>query len=180
MRRLMPRLRDEGGYTLVELIAVLAILTTVLTALTALFVAGLRTETDLSKRVEAQQIARTAADRMRREVHCASGVNVTGAAKVTVTLPGHCPTAVGGAPTNVVYEAVAVAGYTNRYELRRADIKIADHLTVPNVFSYVAPSAASLGKLHLNFPVNVRPNEGWKTWSLEADIVLRNTQRQVP
>jgi type II secretory pathway pseudopilin PulG len=180
MPRLAPRLGDEGGYTLVELTAVLAILTTVLTALTALFVAGVRTETDLNKRVEAQQHARIAADRMRREVHCASGVTVTSAAKITIRLPGHCPTAVASTATDVIYETVAVAGYTNRYELRRAGVEIADHLTIPNVFSYVAPSEASLGRLHLNLPVNVRPNEGWKTWSLETDIVLRNTQRDDP
>lgn len=180
MPRLAPRLRDEEGYSLVELIAVLGILTTVLTALTALFVAGVRTETDLSKRVEAQQKARVAADRMRRELHCASGVTVTSGANITITLPGHCPTAVAGSPTDVSYETAAVAGSTNRYELRRAGVEIADYLTVPNVFSYVAPSEASLGKLHLNFPVNARPNEGWKTWSLETDIVLRNTQRNDP
>ncbi len=180
MPRLAPRLRDESGYSLVELIAVLGILTTVLTALTALIVAGVRTESDLNKRVEAQQHARIAADRMRREVHCASGVTVTSASKITITLPGHCPTAVAASPTDVVYEAVAVAGYTNRYELRRAGVEIADYLTVPNVFSYVAPSTASRGKLHLNLPINVRPNEGWKTWSLETDIVLRNTLRQTP
>ena len=178
MPRLAPRLRDEGGYSLVELIAVLAILTTVLTALTALFVTGVRTEADLNKRVEAQQHARIAADRMRREVHCATGVTVTSAAKITVKLPGHCPTAIANSPTDVVYETVPVAGSANRYELRRAAVEIADYLTVPNVFSYVAPSATSLGKLRLNLPVNVRPNEGWKTWSLETDIVLRNTQRE--
>ena len=175
-----PSARDEGGYSLVEMIAVLAILTTVLTSLTALFVSGLRTETDLNKRVEAQQHARIAADRMRREVHCASDVIVTTAAKITVRLPSHCPTAVGGVVTDVVYETAIVPGYTNRYTLKRAGVVVADYLTVPNVFSYVAASASSLGKLHLNVPINVRPNEGWKTWSLETDIVLRNTQRKDP
>ena len=107
-------------------------------------------------------------------------MTVTSAAKVTTSLPGHCPTAVASAPTDVVYETVAVAGSTNRYQLKRAGVEIADYLTVANVFSYIAPSEASLGKLHLNLPVNVRPNEGWKTWSLETDIVLRNTQREDP
>jgi prepilin-type N-terminal cleavage/methylation domain-containing protein len=174
---LSPRAREQGGYSLIEMVAVLAILTTILTALTALFIAGVRSETDLSKRIEAQQHARIAADRMRREVHCASSISVTSAAKITVRLPGHCPTAAGGGVTDVVYETNAVGGSSNRYALKRAGVVIADYLTAANVFSYVAPSPASLGKLHLNFPVNVRPNEGWKTWSLETDIVLRNTQR---
>jgi prepilin-type N-terminal cleavage/methylation domain-containing protein len=178
VRRLLARLRADGGYTLVELIAVMAILLTILTALTTLFIAGAQAELDANKRFQAQQQARMAADRMRREVHCSSGVTVTSAAKITVKLPGHCPTAVGGAPTDVIYETVAVSG--NRYELRRAGTKVADYLTTGSVFSYVAPSIDSLGKLHLNFPVNVNPNEGWKTWRLETDIVLRNTLRKNP
>ena len=174
---LSPRAREQGGYSLIEMVAVLAILTTILTALTALFIAGVRTETDLSKRIEAQQNARIAADRMRREVHCASSITVTSAAKITVRLPAHCPTAAGGAITEVNYETSAVAGSSDRYTLKRAGVVIADYFTVAEVFSYVPPSPASLGKLHLEFPVNLRPNEGWKTWSLETDIVLRNTQR---
>ena len=173
-----PKLGDEGGYSLVELIAVLAILSTVLTALTSLFVSGIRTQADVDKRVRAQQQARIAADRMRREVHCASNVTVTSPAKITVRLPGHCPTAVGGAITDVIYEAVAVPGYTNRFRLKRANVVVADHVTSSNLFSYVPASSAALGKLQVNLPINVRPNEGWKTWALETDIVLRNTQRQ--
>ena len=34
------------------------------------------------------------------------------------------------------------------------------------------------GDLHVDFYVNVNPNEGWKTWRLVDDIVLRNTLRQ--
>jgi prepilin-type N-terminal cleavage/methylation domain-containing protein len=176
--RLLRASRRNDGYTLVELIAVMAILLTVLTALTSLFVSGAKAELDMNRRFQAQQEARIAADRMRREVHCASGVTVTSAASVTVTLPAHCPTAVGGVITNVVYDTVFVS--TKRYKLRRAGTTIADYLTSGDVFSYVTPSADSLGRLHLNVPVNVNPNEGWKTWRLETDIVLRNTQRQNP
>ena len=180
LRRLLRHLRAERGYTLVELIAVMVILMTVLTALTALFVSGAKAELDLNRRFEAQQQARVAADRMRREVHCSSGVTVTSAASITVTLPKHCPTAVGGVTTNIVYETGAVAGTAGRYRLRRAGVVIADYLTSANVFSYVAQTDTSLAKLHLNFPVNVTPNEGWKTWRLETDIVLRNTTRTGP
>ena len=86
---------------MVELLVVLLILTTVVTSLTALFVSGARATLDLNRRFEAQQSARVAADRMRREVHCASAVTFTSTSSITVVLPGHCPTAVGGAITNV-------------------------------------------------------------------------------
>jgi Tfp pilus assembly protein PilW len=173
LRRLV-RARGEAGYTMVELLAVMAILMTVLTALTGLFVSGAKAEIELNRRFEAQQAARVAADRLRREVHCASGVTLTNAATITVTLPAHCPTA-GGVVTNVVYDTEPVS--SGRYRLRRAGIKIADHLTSGDAFSYVAPSSDGLGKLHLSFLVNVNPGEGWKSWRLETDVVLRNTTR---
>ena len=174
--RLLRRLRGDGGYTLVELIAVMAILMTILTTLTALFVSGAQAELDMNRRFQAQQQARIAADRLRREVHCASGITLTSAASITVTLPGHCPTAVGGVPTNVVYNTAAVGGASDRFVLRRGGVRIADYLTTGNVFSYYTP-ANELKRLRLTFPVNVKPNEGWKTWRLQTDIVLRNTTR---
>jgi type II secretory pathway pseudopilin PulG len=177
MRRLLRRLRGQGGYTLVELIAVMAILMTILTALTALFVSGARAELDANRRFQAQQEARTAADRLRREVHCASNVTVEGGGTgVSITLPSHCPTAVGGSTTTVVYSTEAVTGFTQRFRLKRNATTVADYLTAAAVFSYGKPSG-ELGKFHLDFPVNVNPNEGWKQWRLQTDIVLRNTTR---
>jgi prepilin-type N-terminal cleavage/methylation domain-containing protein len=172
---LLRRLCEERGYTLIELVVVMLILLSVLTALTALFVSGAKAELELNRRFEAQQNARIAADRMRREIHCANAVNVTSAANITVVLPGHCPTAVGGATTNVAYTTELVSG--NRYRLKRNSGVVADHLTNGDVFSYTAPSASSLGKLHLDLRVNVNPSEGWKQWRLETDVVLRNTTR---
>jgi prepilin-type N-terminal cleavage/methylation domain-containing protein len=178
MPRLVRRIRrvatDERGYSLVELVAVMAILATVVTTLTSLFVSGARAEIDMNRRFEAQQRLRTAVDRMRREIHCSSGITITNAASITVTLPAACPTS-GGAQVNIVYDTQLVS--TGRYRLRRAGSSIANYLTDGNIFSYVAPSTSTLGKLHLNAPVNLRPNEGWKTWRLETDIVLRNTTR---
>lgn len=171
----LERARGEDGYSLVELIAVMAILMTVVTALTALFASAAKAEIELNRRVEAQQAARVAADRLRREVHCANGVTVGSAASVTVHLPGHCPTAAGGAPTDVVYDTQLVS--SARYRLRRAGVPVADYLTSGDVFSYVAPSSASLGKLHLDLAVNRSPSEGWKQWRLRTDVVLRNTSR---
>ena len=175
--RTLARLRAEAGYTLTELLAVMTILLTVLTALTALFVSGAKAELDANRRFQAQQAARVAVDRMRRELHCASGVTVVSAASIVVTLPGYCPSAAGGLPTAVTYATEAVPGEPNRYRLKRGTGVLADHLMSGDVFSYVAPSPASLGRVHLDLRVNVNPSEGWKTWRLETDIALRNTVR---
>jgi prepilin-type N-terminal cleavage/methylation domain-containing protein len=175
VRRIRRVATDERGYSLVELIAVMAILVTVVTTVTGLFVSGARAELDLNRRFEAQQAARVAADRLRREIHCAKKIELASPASITVTLPAHCPTAVGGVETTIVYDVVSVS--VNRFRLRRAGMRIADHLTSANVFSWVPPSPAALGKLHLDLSVNVTPEEGWRTWRLQTDVVLRNTTR---
>lgn len=180
--RLLRRARAQHGHTLVELLAVMVILSTILTALTALFVSGARAELDLNRRFEAQQQARVAVDRLRRELHCASGI-VSSAASITVTIPGHCPTAVGAAETTVVYSTQSVTA--SRYTMQRAvnggaQIQIADRLTDGDVFAYTAPTNSSLGQLNVDVNVNVNPIEGWKSWHLVTDIVLRNTVRDDP
>ena len=175
MPKLLARARSERGYTMIELLMVMIIMTTVVTALVALFVSGSKASIELNDRFESQQAARVAADKIRREGHCASGVTFTSAASITVVLPGHCPTAVGGVPTSVVYSTELVS--TGRYRLKRGSAIVADNLTSGNVFAYTAPSDTTLGKLALDFPVNIRPTQTWKTWQLQTEVVLRNTIR---
>lgn len=176
MRRLLRLARSEGGHTLIELLSVMIILGIVLTSLTTLFVSGAKAELETNKRFQAQSQARTAVDRLRREIHCASAISVGGGgSSVVVTLPAHCPTS-GGAIANITWDTVLVS--SGRYRLRRASAIVGDYLsTTSNLFAYTAPSASSLGQLHVDMSVNVNPNEGWKRWHLVTDIVLRNTLR---
>jgi prepilin-type N-terminal cleavage/methylation domain-containing protein len=182
---LVGRLRRRDGYTLIELIVVLSIFLFIVTALTRLFTSGARAELDMNRRFQAQQQARLALDRMRRELHCAdsitSGADGDGdgnVASITVTLPSQCPSAKGVNAT-VVYDTSSAG--TNRWKIRRTQsgvtIPIADYITTDDPFKYTAPSTSSRGLLHVDFPVNVYPNEGWKQWRLVDDIVLRNTLR---
>ena len=59
-------------------------------------------------------------------------------------------------------------------------VVIADYIESAsgNVFTYTPENASSRAILHVDFTVNVNPNEGWKDWRLVDDIVLRNTLRQ--
>jgi prepilin-type N-terminal cleavage/methylation domain-containing protein len=179
IRRLRRVLARQSGYTMIELLQVVVILGVVLAALMTLFVSAMNSEAEMNRRFQAQQDARLAVDRMRREVHCASAVTPTGAsASVTVTLPSQCPTAggtIGGPPLTVVYDTQLIS--TNRYRLRRAGVRVADYITSENVFNYTAPATGTRGTLRVDLPVNVRPSETGKTWRLVADIVLRNTAR---
>lgn len=175
MTRIRRLLLQESGYTLFELLQVTVILAVVMGALTTVFVRAMNSELDMNQRFQAQQEARLAVDRMRREIHCATTVTPTGtSSSITITLPAQCPTS-GGSQITVVYDTELVS--TGRYRLRRAGVRIADYITSPNAFTYTAPAIGTLGKLHLDLPVNVRPNQARETWQLAADIVLRNTTR---
>jgi prepilin-type N-terminal cleavage/methylation domain-containing protein len=184
LRRLRRLFEGQAGYSLIELVIVLAILGTVVGALTTLFVQATNAEFEMNRRFQAQQSARVAVDKMRREIHCASAVTPTGAqASISVTVPSQCVSvcpltppvcAAGQPPTTVTYDT---AGSGTRYQLRRNGVNLADYVTLNNVFNYTAPvTGASLGKLRVTLPINTKPGSG-KEWRLVADMVLRNTTR---
>ena len=178
-RRLRRLLACQSGYSLIELLSVTAILAVVIGSLTTLFVAAMNSEAEMSRRFQAQQNARRAVDRLRREVHCAENVAPAGASSsITLTLPSQCPTAggvAGGPAVTVVYNTELIS--SGRYRLRRAGVTVADYVTAANVFDYTAPATGKLGILRVDMPVNLRPSETGKTWRLVSDIVLRNTSR---
>jgi prepilin-type N-terminal cleavage/methylation domain-containing protein len=174
---ILRRLREQGGYTMMELLIVLVILGTITGAITSLFVQASNAEFDMNRRFQAQQAARVAIDKMRREIHCSSGITPAGvSASITVALPAQCPSA-GGVQTNVTYDMnPLVAG--QRYQLRRNNVVLADFSTQQNAFSYAAPvPGVSLAKLTVTLPINTKPTIPSKQWKLVADMVLRNTRR---
>src|SRR4051794_7843306 len=65
--------RDQTGYTLIELIVVLAILLVVIGAVVSVYVSTGNAQADQTARADDQQAARQALERMRRDIHCASG-----------------------------------------------------------------------------------------------------------
>src|SRR6266508_4601473 len=101
---LLRRLRGQRGYSLVEMLVVLVIMGTVTTALTTIFVNASNSELAMNNRFRAQQNARLALDKIRREVHCASSVVLgaagspsgpLAAASITLKLPSGCRAATG-------------------------------------------------------------------------------------
>ena len=189
IRRVLRRLRRERGYSLVEMLIVLSILGVVMGSLTTLFVQASNAELDMNNRFQAQQAARLALDKMRREVHCGSVATPAGASSsVTITLPSYCKTGSG----SITWCTRSVA--TNRYALYRVvgttcsgGVKWADYLvptsTAPTcsgalcIFTYTAQSTSSLAKLHVDYPVNVKPTKTVELYELQDDIVLRNSTR---
>ena len=148
----------------------MAVLTIVVGTLVAVFTSGLTAQRNAVDSLDAQSTARTAMDRMRREVHCASAVNQAGTT-MTLTLPAACP----ASGTTVAYTTTQVS--TDRYQLLREGVVLVDYLTSDSVFSYTPPSTTELGRLAVSLPVNVNPDQGHTAWRLDDEVVLRNSQR---
>jgi prepilin-type N-terminal cleavage/methylation domain-containing protein len=92
----MPALREESGFTLVELTVVITITLVVLGALTGLFTAGMRASTNSSATLASQANLIVAVNRLEFEARCTqSAALVSGGAGVTLTLPSYCPNATG-------------------------------------------------------------------------------------
>jgi prepilin-type N-terminal cleavage/methylation domain-containing protein len=193
IRSALRRAREERGYTLIEMLTVMIIMGIVMGSLTTVFVSASNSESDLNRRFQAQLTARLSLDKMRREVHCASVVSTaspstSSASSITITLPSYCKTGSG----SITWCTRNVA--TNRYALYRVagtscsgGTKWADYLAPSSsapvcsgalcIFSYTAQSTASLAKLHVDFPVNIRPTKTVDLYELTDDIVLRNSSR---
>jgi prepilin-type N-terminal cleavage/methylation domain-containing protein len=186
---------EESGYTLVELLTVTVILGIVMQGLTTMFVTASNAEVDMNNRFRAQQTARVGLDKIRREVHCAQDAGSTAAntqlSLVNLTVPSYCKTYSGS--TTVTWCTKSISA--NRYALYRINsasatctggVKWADYLmptsTAPVcgvalcVFNYQT-AAGSLARLHVDFPVNVRPAKTVETYELIDDLVLRNSSR---
>lgn len=183
MRRLRARLRrDQRGYSVVELIISMSILASVMTSVSVLLVSATNSEVDMNRRFQAQTQARLGLDRMRREVHCAMSVSPAGAsASVTLTIPATCPTSGG----NTAITWCTVANGTSRYQLWRypgsscsgTGTRYADYLTDSSIFVYTAQTVDKLAFLNVRLPVNIKPSESRLLYTLEDDIVLRNSTR---
>src|SRR5213078_4940755 len=101
------------------MLTVLLILGVVMGGLTTVFVSATSADNDMNNRFRAQQTARLALDKLRREVHCSSAATPAGSAtsSITLTLPTYCKTYSGS--TSVTWCTRSLA--TNRYALYRVN-----------------------------------------------------------
>lgn len=190
MTRRIRSVAGERGFTLVEMLGVLAIMSFVLTGVVALFVAGSNAQLDMNHRFEAQQNARVALDKIRREIHCSKGGATVGGmgetSAVTLRVAAHCRTAVGGVDTDVTW-CTSPTG-SSQWALYRqvgttcgiGGVKWAQYLTAAAVFDYQTQSADHLARLRVRFPVDVKPGDATPAYALCDVIVLRNSARRTP
>ncbi len=140
----------------------------------------------MNRRFQAQQTARLALDKIRREAHCATSAATTPATGeqpvVTLTLPAGCPTGTG----SVSWCTVQAVGSTTRWGLYRkagatcnatGSVKWADYLTVANIFQYSPSGLTSLARLRVRLPVDAKVGDATPAYALCDQIVLRNSTR---
>lgn len=175
LRRLRP-LRDERGYSLIELLTSMIIMSIVLGGLTQIFVSGSKAETDMNRRFQAQQDSRLALDRMRRDLHCASDVSPYSQSSATLVSAG-CG--------NVTWCTASVNGSTTRYRLYRqtgstcgaaGGSQVADYLLTGNVFTALTKASGYLTALTVDFPLSVKGGKVGR-YELKDTIYLRNSIR---
>lgn len=179
--RLLRRLSGERGYSLIELLTVMGILSVVLGGLTTMFVSATSAQTDLNERYQAQQNARLALERVRRDIHCAWTATTTGS-QLHLVLGSFCRSGQGP----ITWCTVSVA--PQRYALYRAaaatcssanGVKLADYITTATTFTAIAPYAESLARVGIDFPVDLEA-DARRAYRLQDAIVLRNSIRRVP
>jgi len=182
--------RNERGYTLVELLVTMVILSVVVGGLTTVFVSGSNAQVDLNQRFQAQQQARLALDRIRGDIHCASAAQ----AQTINSYPG-IKLAVGNCysttPT-VSYCAVMVTSVPPRYQLYRATgtgatdctsgdtsrLLVADYIRSSSIFTTNAIPQYSLQLVGIDIKTSVDAKSSTKdAYELTDSIVARNSTR---
>jgi prepilin-type N-terminal cleavage/methylation domain-containing protein len=179
--RLRRLVRDERGFTLVELMVTMIILGVVIGGLTTTFASATTAHMELSRRFEAQSGGRLALTTLRREAHCASAVTLTSSTLVTLTLPSGCPTGStaatwcvrSGSTGNELYR-IASSTTTCTGGVRWAEYVDTTSVTV---FSLPTVTTGQLDRLRVVLPIDLTPGTAIGRYALEDDIALRNSSR---
>ena len=178
-------IRDERGYTMVEMLVVMAILGVVMAGLTTIFVSGSHAEVDINRRFQAQQQARLALDKIRVDLHCASAAEIDSTYGYLKVAEDNCST------THVTWCAMTSPTMTGRYGLYRttdvtatrctasdtSKVMIADYLTRnTGLWSFNAPDGM-LEVISVDFPISASPTAGRDVYELKDILVARNSAR---
>ena len=186
----------EEGFSLVELVMVMAVMLIVLAPLTGSFVSALNAQVDQTRRFDAQQNARQALERMRKDIHCAHGVtdpftNTSGGQTIVMTQTNttgtaECPGLVQTNASAVQWCSIPVTGAANRYRLYRendpnnacdgsASTFMVDYLTQANLWASPTCVSGQYATVAVTLPVAVDPvYHASSTYRLSDQIALRN------
>jgi prepilin-type N-terminal cleavage/methylation domain-containing protein len=184
--QLRARLAQEEGMTLPELLTSMAILSVVLTAIIGVFVSGLRAETNMNNRFQAQQNARLALTSLRNEIGSACSVSVPSTYSGSVLQLGEgCS---DGVSASTVYWCAASANGSAPFSLYRrtttncvsgggllaGGVKRAASFETNAVFASPCPSGSTIRPaVSVSFVVDANLSSG-RTYNLSDKITERN------
>lgn len=179
MKRLQRILRQQAGYTLIELITASVLLLIVLAGLGNLFVSSSNAEVNANKSFRAQTEARVALDRLRRDTRCATTITPSGVAttSITMTLPSGC-TELSGSVTwctrasGTTFELYRISGAACA-----GGTRYAQSLTQAQVFTFTAGASGELGRLGIDLWVDVNTSDALKGFHITESLVPRNATR---
>jgi type II secretory pathway pseudopilin PulG len=190
------RLAREEGLTLVELMVAMFLMSVILAPLIGGMVSMMSAQARQANVVTAQEQARLALERMRKDIHCAHSVDApepNASGGLTLILnetntsgTAECPGIVQTNSSSVQWCTVPVAGYTNRYRLYREDDPNTlcdgtqaafevDYLTQDALWTTPSCTGGEYPTVGVTFSVDVYPgttDEG--RYNLADAIALRN------
>jgi prepilin-type N-terminal cleavage/methylation domain-containing protein len=199
-------IRQDAGYSLVEMLVVMAILGVVVGGIVTIFASSINSEASSNRRFQSQQDARLALDKLRREAHAGCTISApasynTALSSVTLYFPSDgcasgshsvtwCTTGSGTNYTLYRIVATSCAGATQKF---------ARFLTRGTVFTYLPPNShlvtatslnqgtgagaiatqdgsSTLSRLHIDMTIN-RSTKSQEAFHLVDDMALRNGPR---
>ena len=177
--RLRSLAREQGGFTLIELVAAMTMLAVVAGGISVLFVSGNGTQATLSADFTAQSSVHLGLDKLRVDVHAACSETAQAATAVTLSEPpcdGSVLVTWCTRGSGSVYGLYRVSGSTCT-----GGYKWADYLTGGSIFSYLGPNVTAgsnaLPRLHVDLTVNATPTRTVTGYRVVDDLVFRNGPR---
>ena len=181
---------------MIELLVVMIVMLAVLAPLSSSFVSAEAAQVDQTRRFDAQENARQALDRMRKDIHCSHGVtdpyvNASGGMTIVLTETNttgqaECPGLLQTNASGVQWCTIPVAGATNRYQLYRENDPdnecdgagstfMVDYLIRTDPWASPTCVTGQYPTVAVTLPVNIDPvNHGPSTYTLSDEIALRN------
>jgi len=185
----------EDGFTLIEMLVVMIVLLAILAPLTSSFVSAETVQVDQTRRFDAQENARLALDRMRKDIHCAHGVtdpyvNDSGGETIVMTETNttgqaECPGLIQTNASAVQWCTIPVGGATDRYQLYRENNPdntcdgndstfMVDYLTRADLWASPTCVSGQYPTVAVTMPVDLDPSKLPGSYQLGDEIALRN------
>jgi prepilin-type N-terminal cleavage/methylation domain-containing protein len=196
LRSRLRAVRSEDGFTLVELLVVIVLMGLILGPLVDSLVTALNAQAQQVNVVNAQEQARLALERMRKDIHCAHSVNppvANGSGGVTLILNetnttgiAECPGLIQQNSSSVQWCTIPVAGATNRYQLYRENDPNkncdgvdstfqVDYITESALWSIPSCTTGDFPTVAVTLPVDVNVGSlDSSSYDLQDQIALRN------